>query len=452
MERRMFYTRFAVASLFGLWLVNHCLAGDWPRFRGPNGSGSSLDAKSPPTEWSDTKNLKWKVELPGPGLSSPIVVGERIFLTCWSGYGVSRGNVGDQKNLKRHLVCVDRRSGKILWSQSVDPVLPEEPYRGMMTEHGYASHTPVSDGERVFVFFGKTGVLAFDLEGKKLWQTSVGTADDPRSWGTASSPILYKNLVIVPATIESQALIALDKQTGKEVWKKPATGFGSTWGTPLLVDLGDGKQDLVIGVPYEIWGFDPDNGKIRWYCETVESDSMCSSVIAHDGIVYAIEGRGGGAVAVRAGGTDDVTKTHLLWSGRDNGRIGTPVFHESCLYWVSGGVATCVDAKTGKRVYQSRLASAAGESNNTPAEPRGPGGGVAGGRDPAVDGPVAADSEEGRWRRRLRGNGRAGLLVASCVRRESLLRNSVRQLSRRCSRSRIQIAGDQSLRVRSQQL
>lgn len=275
----------ATACLVWTSVVPLGMAADWSRFRGPNGTGSSSDSQTPPTSWSESKNFKWKVELPGPGHSSPIVVGERIFLTCWSGYGVSRGSPGDPKNLKRHLLCLDRSTGKVLWNQEVAPVLPEEPYRGMFAEHGYASHTPVSDGERVFVFFGKTGVLAFDMTGKQLWQTSVGTKDDPRSWGTASSPILYKNLVIVPATIESQALIALDKETGKEVWKQPAPGFGSTWGTPILVDLADGTQELVIGVPYEIWGFDPSTGKLRWFCETVDSDSMCSSVIAHDGIV-----------------------------------------------------------------------------------------------------------------------------------------------------------------------
>ena len=106
---------------------------------------------------------------------------------------------GEEKDLRRHVICFDRDTGKVLWDQAVEPVLPEDPYSGQFTQHGYASHTPVSDGKRIYVFFGKTGVLAFDLEGKKLWQTSVGTGSGSRGWGTASSPILYKNLVIVPA-------------------------------------------------------------------------------------------------------------------------------------------------------------------------------------------------------------------------------------------------------------
>src|SRR5205823_4485336 len=135
----------------------------------------------------------------------------------------------------------------------------------------------VSDGNRVFVFFGKSGVLAYDMEGKQLWQTKVGEGRDGRGWGSASSPILYKDLVIVPAVVESQSLIALNKETGKEVWKAEAPGFGSTWGTPILVEVDNKRTDLVFGVPYEIWGFNPDTGKLRWHCDAMETDSFCSS-------------------------------------------------------------------------------------------------------------------------------------------------------------------------------
>ena len=156
---------FLIAILISPGLLH---AADWPQFRGASGSGVSGDAKPLPLEWSEAKNLQWKLELPGPGHSCPIVVGDRVFVTCWSGYGMSRDDLGDQANLKRHLICADRKSGKVLWDQAVPAVLPEDDYRGMFAEHGYASHTPVCDGERVFVFFGKSGVFAFDLEGKQL--------------------------------------------------------------------------------------------------------------------------------------------------------------------------------------------------------------------------------------------------------------------------------------------
>ena len=248
------------------------------------------------------------------------------------------------------MICFDRDSGKVLWDRAVEPVLPEDPYSGQFTQHGYASHTPVSDGKRIYVFFGKTGVLAFDLEGKKLWQTSVGTGSGSHGWGTASSPILYKNLVIVPASAESESLVALNQETGKEVWRYKDSGFTSTWGTPVLVDCGQGRTDLVIAVPYKIWGFNPDTGKLRWHCDGLDSDSICTSAIAGDGIVYVLETgpRGGGTMAVRAGGEGDVSKTHILWRGHERSRIGTPVLENKRIYFVNSRAANCLDAASGQ--------------------------------------------------------------------------------------------------------
>lgn len=205
----------SAALMFGA--ANFSWAGDWPRFRGPNGSGVSADAGPLPAKFSATENLRWKVPLPGPGSSCPIVVGDKIFVTCWSGYGVDRASPGEQGNLRRHLVCIDRKTGSTLWTSDIEPVLPEDQYGGMFAEHGYASHTPVSDGERVYVYFGKTGALAFDMDGKQLWQTKVGQESDPRGWGSASSPVIYKNVLIVTASAESEALVGLDAKTGKEL-------------------------------------------------------------------------------------------------------------------------------------------------------------------------------------------------------------------------------------------
>jgi hypothetical protein len=342
------------ALLTPLILAQSVSAGDWSRFRGPNGSGISADTAPVPLTWSEKKNLKWKAKLPGPGSSSPIIIGNRVFVTCWSGYGTDSRQLGNQSDLKRHLVCIDRRTGQEMWSKAVDAVLPEDRFDGNFAEHGYASHTPVSDGERVYVFFGKTGVLAFDLEGEQLWQISVGTDTNARRWGSSSSPILYKNLLIVPAVVESHALVALDKLTGTVKWRQEAEGFGSTWGTPALVDLPGGGQELVLSVPYEIWGFNPDTGKLNWYCDALQSDSVCASLVTSGGIVYAIGGRSG-SVAVRAGGKDDVTKTHVVFSGRVSSRISTPLLLDGRLYWINQGVANCIDAKSGKSIYRGRL-------------------------------------------------------------------------------------------------
>lgn len=388
---------WTVFGLGGLLVSGVALASDWPRFRGPNGSGVCLDASPTPVVWSATKNLKWKVELPGPGSSSPIVVGDRVLVTCWSGYGTRRGDAGDQNDLQRHLVCLDRKTGSTLWDRSVPAVLPEDNYGGMFAEHGYATHTPVSDGKRVFVFFGKTGALAFDLDGQKLWHTPLGTGSDRMGWGSGSSPILYRNLLVVTAAPESEAMVALDQETGKEVWRAKSDAFSGTWGTPVLVDVSDTRTDLVLGVPNEIWAFNPQTGKLRWYAEALATRSFCSSVVTDGKTIFAMGDQGSGSIAIRSGGEKDVTKSHVAWTGRDNNRIGTPVHVDGRLYFVSNRVATCVDAATGQRVYQGRLsgASAAEEPQRRPGGGpggRGPGGGGGrGGQD--YSSPVVADGK-----------------------------------------------------------
>jgi outer membrane protein assembly factor BamB len=384
------------ARSFGLGMLavavcTMAMASDWPRFHGPNGSGISADKQPLPSAWSETENLKWKVKLPGPGSSSPIVVGKRVFVTCWSGYGANPNNEGDEKDLRRHLVCLDRETGNVLWDKSVKPVLPEDPYSGMFTQHGYASHTPVSDGERVYVFFGKTGALAFDLEGNQLWQTGVGTGSGSHGWGTASSPILYKDFVIVPATAESKSLVALNKKTGKKEWSFSDSSLNSTWGTPVLVDCGGGRIDLVLAVPFKIWGLDPQTGKPRWHCDGLTSDSICTSAFSNDGVVYVFETgpRGGGTMAVKAGGEGDVTKTAILWRGTERSRIGTPVIDDNRIYWVGNKTAASVDAKTGKSIYQVSVTGGAAPAEaarggGRPSGAGGPGPGGAGGQRPGA--------------------------------------------------------------------
>ena len=367
----------------------------WTRFRGPNGSGVSTETDPTPTTWSATENLKWKVALPGPGSSSPIIVGDKIFVTCWSGYGVEGIDDADQSKLKRHLICLDKASGKIIWDKNVPAALPEDDYGGMFAEHGYASHTPVSDGKNVYVFFGKSGALAFDLEGKQLWQTKVGDGLDGRRWGSSSSPVLYKNLLIVTASAESQAIVGLDKETGKEVWRAEADGLASTWGTPVLVELEGDNAELVIGVPYEFWGMNPNTGKLTWFCEAMDSDSYCSSVIEHDGIIFGIEGRGGGAIAVKAGGKKDVSQSNVVWRGRNNNRISTPIYFEDRIYFFSGRVANCIDAKSGEEIFQGRLPAASAPPSDAAGPAgggrRGGGGGGRGGQD--YGSPVLADGK-----------------------------------------------------------
>ncbi len=343
-------------------IADSARAGDWPRFRGPNGSGVSTDTKVPVT-WSDSENLKWKTALPGPGSSSPIVVGDRVFVTCYSGYGVTRRDAGNLEDLKRHLLSIDRADGKIVWSKTIDAAMPEDPFSGMgVPEHGYASNTPVSDGERIYVFFGKSGALAFDMQGNQLWQTDLGRESSNRRWGSSASPILYKDTVIVNASEESQSVRALDTATGKEVWKAEAASLELAYNTPALVELEDGRVDVVIPVPHEIWGLNADTGRLTWFAETQLAGNVAPSPIVHDGVVYVLGGYPRiGAVAIRAGGKDDVTKSHIAWTSTDASYITSPVFCDGNLYFVSDqGIALCVDAKSGETVYKERLPGGGG--------------------------------------------------------------------------------------------
>jgi hypothetical protein len=226
----------------------------------------------------------------------------------------------------------------------------------------------VTDGERVYVFFGKTGVLAFDLDGKQLWQASVGTGTN--QWGSAASPVVHKDLVIVNAAIESNSLVALDKKTGKEVWR--TRGVGTSWASPLLVETKEGMHEVVLSQPGKLAGYDPETGKQLWHCQGIGSGGggggglggfggayTCSTPVARDGVVY-VTGGGGPAptasLAVKAGGRGDVNQTHVLWRQRQGASMCSPVLSGDFLCWVSGN-ATALRIADGKTAYNQRLYS-----------------------------------------------------------------------------------------------
>ncbi len=335
-----------------------CPADDWPRFRGPHGNGVASESKVP-LQWSPKANLAWKTELPGPGASSPIIVGDKALVTCYSGYGLSQEDPGEIENLVRHLVCVELATGKKLWQKDMPASGPEDPYTGIgVTAHGYASHTPVSDGTNVYAFFGKGGVHAFDMEGNELWQADVGKESDPARWGSSSSPIVHDNIVIVTAAAESQAIIGFDKDSGKEVWRQEAKGLDNMWGTPTLVKVNDDRTDLVMCVAREIWGLDPTNGKLLWFANATGARQAYSSVVLDGKRVYAVTSRGGGSIALDAGGSGDISESNTVWTGRDTGGYASPVRHESKLYTISRGMVTVIDAESGERIQRLRLKGA----------------------------------------------------------------------------------------------
>ncbi len=376
--------RLAAALTLFSFAAGSLLASDWPGFRG--GRGGVADDKDLPVQWTK-ETLIWKAKLPGAGTSSPIVIGDKLIVTCNAGYGtaITKGMTGgfgggkggkggfgkadDQSRLKLLVLCFDRAKGDILWQKEIQPKLPETPFTGMMREHSYASSTPITDGKNVYAFFGKSGVHAFDLDGKLLWSASVGS--EKHMWGSAASPVLYKDLLIVNAAIESKSLIALDKNSGKEVWRQK--GLGTTWASPVLVETKDGKHEVVINVPGKIAGYDPATGKELWHCQGVVGGGggigfgagsyTASTPVARDGIVYVIGGGGPtptAAMAIKTGGSGDVTRSHVVWKVKAGACNCSPVLSGDYLYWVDGTV-TCVNIADGKTAYKERVYSGKNE-------------------------------------------------------------------------------------------
>ena len=339
---------------------------DWPCYRGPDRMGIAPPGNDAvPLEWSDTKNVVWKTELPGRGASSPIVWGESVYVTAFTGYGMEKGDPHSNiPKLVRHLICVDRRTGKVRWKADVPT--RERHEHGMsdfLFLHGYASSTPVADESGVYIYLGRAGVFAFDHAGKQCWHCDAKMGSSEHSWGSASSPILFENLLIVHADPDTRALIALDKQTGREVWRVP-TGSGDSWSTPLVLETG-GRYELVFhhtdsyhhqtkGLPALVAAVNPRTGEQLWQCSILK-DYLCPSPIAKDGIIYWLAHQKG--AAVRAGGSGDVTASHVLWTTTRGTEICTPILHDGYLYWTNevSGIAHCLNAKTGAVAYQERL-------------------------------------------------------------------------------------------------
>jgi outer membrane protein assembly factor BamB len=338
-----------------------CLSGpvaadDWPQFRGPGGRATS--SGSIPLNWDDARNLHWKVDLPGAGTSSPVILGDHLYVTCYSGYGVPDAGAGLLEALKRHLVSIDPTTGSIRWTREIAAVQPEDRFEGYIAEHGYASNSPVVDAERVYAFFGKSGVHAFDHSGKPLWQTPVGKESSSRKWGSAASLVLHSEFVIVNASEESQSVRALDRATGKEVWKATGSVLELAYGTPALVPVSAERTDLVLGAPGEVWGLNPKTGKLTWFAEHSLTGNISPSVIVDTERLYLFGGfRSAGSLSIKPGGKGDATKSSVGWTSRDSSYVATPVLTGNHLYWIDDrGLAYCLDAQTGKQVYRQRVA------------------------------------------------------------------------------------------------
>lgn len=315
-------------------------AEQWPRFRGPSGQGLT-GAKGLPTTWDKNgTNIVWRSKTPGQGNSSPIVWGEHIFLTSSS-----------EDGSERSLHCFQRGDGKLLWTRQA-PARPVEP--GVRGKNGFASATPVTDGERVIAFLGSCGLLCYDFEGKLLWH--YDQLKFKTTHGTGSSPLLHGDSVIFVHD-QNQAdsvFLALDKRSGKLLWQQKRAR-AMTWSTPVIVRVGD-RDELVFAGGGTVKGYDPASGKEIWTLNGPTVEVVPTIVVGPD-MIYSVSGRNGPTLALRPGGSGDVTKTHLVWRAvRGGPHVPSPLLLDGRLYTVSDtGVAQCLDAATGSILWHERL-------------------------------------------------------------------------------------------------
>lgn len=345
--------------------------GLWPQWRGPGGSGVSPETGFP-LEWSPAKNIRWKAEIPGRGHSSPVVWGDRIFLTTSiegdpvpggrkaqvhldfnykPGY-VHPESVGIDRLHRMETLAVDGKTGKVLWTRvSYDGVMSDDRHRS----NTYASSTVATDGRLVYAFFESLGLYAYDFDGNLKWKSSVGDIIKA-GLGPGTSPVLFENLIILLCDQEmgtGSFIAALDKSTGKEVWRTERKNRRS-WATPLLVKSG-ARYELVTSGAESTTAYDPKTGKELWRADGTQSHPIPSPVLAGDLAILTAGSQAKRALAVRLGGTGDLTNSpSVVWRyQKGTAYVASPLVHGGYLYLVSdGGILTCLDAKTGAVVYE----------------------------------------------------------------------------------------------------
>ena len=292
-------------------------AEEWTQFRG---SDYGRTSETNVAERWVSEMVAWKTPLPGRGASSPVIFDSRIYLTAYTSYGIDKGEPGDPANLVRHLLCIEAEHGNIVWQKAVPAQSDKNEFNTWgVGLHGYASSTPAVDKTGVYVFFGETGVLAFNHAGEELWRTNCGAGT--HAFGAGNSPILYKNLVIANASVESGDMIALNKSDGSEVWRQP--GINRAWNTPVIYRALNSADELAVTIAGKILAFDPDTGKPIWNCAGID-DYICPHITVQDGLLYASGGRRSKMIAIRSGGSGDVTESHRMWELAKGCNVATP--------------------------------------------------------------------------------------------------------------------------------
>ena len=365
---------FTLAAMIFILASSTARADNWAHWRGPTGNGGS-DSASPPVEWSDTKNVKWKVPIEGRGSGSPIIWRNRVFVvTAVSEGGGSaaerpdrgggrpprgQGRSGRSRRGSAPLtkttfkiLCFDRSNGKKVWEKTSAEATP---HQGVHSTNNFASASPCTDGEHVYAFFGSRGLYCYTMDGELVWKKDdFGKMTTRNGFGEGASPTIAGDMVIVPWDHEGpSALYALNKKTGKEIWKTERDE-PTNWSTPLVVEFG-GKKQIVMNGQNFARGYDLESGKEIWKCSG-QTERPCASAVADDELIYVGSGyRGAFLGAFKPDSKGNITGTDsVAWSvSRDTPDVASPLLTKGRLYFhkAKSGMISCFDAKTGKAHY-----------------------------------------------------------------------------------------------------
>jgi outer membrane protein assembly factor BamB len=310
----------------------------WSRWRGPSGQGLGAGSGYQDT-WSATENVLWKTPVPGRGNSSPIVWRDRIFLTTAHDDG------------RRVSVLAFRRAdGGLLWETFAPTGRPGSAH----FKNGHASATPATDGERVYASFGAQGLVAVDFNGAIVWQRDLGPMGAYH--GTAGSPLLYRDrLILYQDQISDSFIAAFDTRSGRTVWRTSRNAVVG-WGTPVAIRAGD-HDEIIVNSQNTVYAYHPDTGRELWRCNGSNEEVIPTPVVGH-GMVFCASGRAGPTLAIRPGGSGDVTRSHLVWSSpRGSPFVPSPVLYGDHLYMVNdmASIVTCFEAVSGRSLWQGRL-------------------------------------------------------------------------------------------------
>jgi len=327
----------------------------WPQWRGPLGSGVGPHA-DPPLKWSETNNIKWKLVLPGEGDSTPIIWADRVFVLSAVPVSKDQGQPATDKGsngpFQFTVICLDRSSGKILWQKVARETAPHE---GHQENNTFASASPVTDGKYVWTFFGSRGLYCYDFDGNLKWEKDFGLMKTKMGFGEGASPALSGDTLVVNWDHEGDDfIVALDKTTGKELWRQPrneATG----WSTPLIVKF-NGQKQVVVNATGKVRSYDLASGKELWSCGGQTANAIPSPVTQGD-LVYLTSGfRGNALQAIRLGRTGDLTGTDaIVWShNKSTPYVPSPLLTDNYLYVISGNDAmlSCFNSQNGEAQFE----------------------------------------------------------------------------------------------------